>query len=338
MTSCIEIDGSLGEGGGQVLRTSLALAAVTGTAVRIDNIRAGRGKPGLLRQHLTCARAIAEITGGQLDGAALGSTTLTLAPGPARAGDYHFSIGSAGSAGLVLQTVLWPLLFCDRPSRVVIDGGTHNKASPPFDFLATTFLPLLARMGARVNLIIDRHGFYPAGGGRYVCSIEPCAALAPIELTRAGPVRARRARALLSRLPRHIGERELATLEARVALHDRAVEEVASPGPGNALVLAIERDQVTEVITGFGERGVRAETVASRVADEAERYGRAGVPVGDHLADQLIVPLALAGGGAFRCAEPTPHTRTNIEVVGRFVDTPVAVTAEDGGSWRVQLG
>lgn len=322
----ITIDGSQGEGGGQILRTSLSLAAITGKTLTLHDIRAGRQKPGLLRQHLTGVQAIAAITGGQLEGAALGSRELVLRPGPVRPGDYHFAIGSAGSASLVLQTVLWPLLMAGGPSRVVVEGGTHNSMSPPFDFLARTFLPVLARMGARVELTLDRHGFYPAGGGRMVCAITPCAALQPLELLEAGPHLATRARALVANLPISIAHRELDTLRGKLVLSDAEPRSVIAMGPGNVVLIELEHTHVTEVVIGFGEKGKAAEVVARRAAKEATRYLELGAPVGEHLADQLIIPLALAGRGTFRTGPLSLHTRTNIDVVSAFL--PVTFTLE----------
>jgi RNA 3'-terminal phosphate cyclase (ATP) len=329
----IHIDGSQGEGGGQILRTALALGALTGTAVVIENIRARRGKPGLMRQHLTAVRAAAAVCGGALTGDEIGSRALSFTPGTVRAGDYRFAIGTAGSACLVFQTVLWPLLGASGPSHVVFEGGTHNPKAPPFDFLAITLLPLLRRMGARVQARLERHGFYPAGGGRIVVDIEP-SALAPIELIDAGPVRARRARALVVHLPGSIAQRELEVVRAGLGWPAEAcrIESVTdAPGAGNVLLLELEREGITEVVTSVGERGKRAEQVAEEAVDEARRYLAADAPVGEHLADQLVIPMALAGGGAFRSGPLTLHSRTNIDVVGRFLRTRVSVEGEAAG-------
>src|SRR5262245_64635982 len=170
MTPALHIDGSHGEGGGQIVRTSLALAVVTGRSVAIDNIRAGRKEPGLKRQHLAAGNAAGEICGGRVTGAAVGSRAVTLEPGPVRPGNYHFRVGTAGSATLVLQTVLPALLIADGPSTLVLEGGTHNPWAPPFDFLEKAFLPLVNRMGPHVEVELERHGFYPAGEiGRASC-------------------------------------------------------------------------------------------------------------------------------------------------------------------------
>ena len=175
MTNHLHINGRYGEGGGQIVRSSMALAVVTGRPVRIDNIRAGAQAPGLMQQHLAAVQAAAEICGGSLSGATIGSRALNFEPQPVRAGNYQFDVGTAGSATLVLQTVLPALLLADGASQVTIEGGTHNQWAPPFDFLAKSFLPLVNRMGPRVSATLERHGFYPAGGGRITVSIEPSA-------------------------------------------------------------------------------------------------------------------------------------------------------------------
>ena len=323
----LHLDGSRGEGGGQILRTSLALSMITGKPFRIERIRAGRPKPGLMRQHLTAVKAAAEVCDAQTIGAELRSQILTFEPGAVRPGEYRFDIGTAGSASLVLQTVLPPLMRGEQASRLTLCGGTHNIHAPPFDFLAKAFLPLLARIGPQASATLVRPGFYPAGGGEVVVDIQPASQLKPIELVDGGRLVRRHATAMVSRLPRHVAERELATLCRKLGLSTKetTVEEVQSPGPGNVVVVELEREHVTEVFTGFGQKGVSAEKVASGVAREAKRYLDAGVPVGEHLADQLLLPLALAGGGRYRTTAPTLHTTTNVETIREFLDVTIEV-------------
>jgi RNA 3'-terminal phosphate cyclase (ATP) len=334
------LDGSRGEGGGQILRTALGLSLVTGAPFRIERIRAGREKPGLLRQHLTAVQAAARVGNAEVSGAAIGSSALAFRPGPVAPGDYAFAVGSAGSATLVLQTVLPALLTAPAPSRLTLEGGTHNPWAPPFDFLEKAFLPLLARMGARVALSLSRRGFFPAGGGRFSAVIEPAAELVPLELPERGAVRAIRARAVVARLSPDIARRELRTLADRLALDPsrlEVVEDRESPGPGNAVMLEAESEHVTELFTGFGEKRVGAETVAARLAEEARRYLDAGVPVGEHLADQLLVPLALARGGSFATLPLSPHATTNMDVIRRFLDARFEVDRADDRVHRVQV-
>ncbi|MCB9559642.1 MAG: RNA 3'-terminal phosphate cyclase [Kofleriaceae bacterium] len=335
-SGAVDIDGSRGEGGGQILRTSLALAALTGRPVRFRRIRAGRPRPGLARQHLACVQAAAAICDGDARGAEVGAQTVDFTPGALRGGDWTFRIGTAGSCGLVLQTVLPALLAAPGPSRVTIVGGTHNGMAPPFDFLAEAFVPVLRRMGAAVTLTLTRHGFEPAGGGELVCTIEP-GPLRAIELVDASPVRRLTARALVAGgVPRDVAARELATARRELpglAEDACAIEEVAADGGGNALVLAAARDDVTEVVTGFGRRGVRAEQVAARAAAELRAYLDGGAPVGEHLADQLMLPMALAQGRSrYRTATLSRHATTNRDTIRLFLDVPIEARVDAAGA------
>jgi RNA 3'-terminal phosphate cyclase (ATP) len=333
-TVMLSIDGSEGEGGGQILRSSLALAIHTQQPFRIVNIRANRDKPGLMRQHLTAVKAAAEICDADVTGADLGSRELTFRPGKLRAGHYSFAIGTAGSCTLVLQTVLPALLCADGTSIVTISGGTHNKGSPPFDFLQRTFLPLLARMGANVQLEMTRPGFYPRGGGEIRVSIAPVQTWSKLELHERGARTAAYAEAYVAAIPIHVGQRELETIGSMLnwsieQLHLRGLSN--DLGPGNAVTITIAHERVTEVFTGFGERGVRAEHVAQSAAREARAYIAHAAPVGEHLADQLLLPMALAGGGSFTCTEVTPHLRSNALVIERFAGKRTTIDASERG-------
>ena len=251
----ISIDGSFGEGGGQILRTSLALSLVTGKPFRIERIRSRRHRPGLMRQHLTAANAAAAIGQAAVTGNNLGSQTLTFAPNTVRPGSYRFDVGTAGSCTLVLQTVLPALMTAASGSEVVLDGGTHNPHAPPFDFLARSFLPVVGAMGPKAVAHLERAGFYPAGGGRVRVSVTPAERLLPVELLERGKVVRRSARALVSNLPASIGEREMRVVRRRLSLSDDciSIEAAASPGPGNAVVIEIKSEHVTEVFTEFGQ-------------------------------------------------------------------------------------
>jgi len=323
----LTVDGSRGEGGGQILRTSLALSLVSGTPFRIERIRAGRAKPGLMRQHLTALEAAAVVGDADVEGAGIGAQEIVFRPKRVRSGSYRFAVGTAGSTGLVLQTILLPLLTVSGASSLTLEGGTHNPHAPPFDFLAGAFLPLLRRMGAGVEARLERAGFYPAGGGRMTVEIAEGAPLRPLELPARGATRRRRARALVARLSRQIGDRELAVVRSRLGWDDEDLEVVVlgegMAGPGNVLLLEIESEHVTEVFTGFGEVGVRAEAVAEQAVQEARHYLVADVPVGPRLADQLLLPLALAGGGTFRTVPLSRHASTNIDVIQEFLGTSI---------------
>mgnify|MGYP001819094455 CR=1 FL=1 len=245
----VVIDGSRGEGGGQVLRTALSLSLITGRPVRIHGIRARRRNPGLRRQHLTAVRAAAAVGDADTNGAQLGSQSLEFRPLRVRGGDYAFDIGTAGSCTLVLQTLLPALLAAKAAARIRLCGGTHNPHAPPADFLQRAFLPLLRRMGAHLELTLLRHGFYPAGGGELALEIAPTERLRPLHLTERGAFRRATAEALIASLPVQIAERELATLRRTLGWDDtqlRRRDLPADRGPGNALVATIEHAQVVE--------------------------------------------------------------------------------------------
>lgn len=347
MTTTLSIDGSQGEGGGQIIRSSLALAMVTGRSVMLNNIRAGRTKPGLKRQHLTAVKAAAEVCGGEVHGAELRSLSLQFEPGPVQGGTYQFSVGTAGSATLVLQTVLPALLVAAEPSTLTLEGGTHNPWAPPFDFLQRTFLPLVNRMGPRVSATLDRHGFYPAGGGRFTVEIEPVNKLAGFDLLERGRVESRAATAVVSNLPLHIAEREVDTVLRKLHWNRKegSAAEVVSNGPGNAVFAEIQSKHVTELFVDFGSKGVPAERVARNVAKEAIEYLNSDVPVGRHLADQLMLPLGISAwqpangprqrGGSFRTLSLTEHSRTQIEILRTFLG--IAIDIEESGKRKPSL-
>lgn len=330
----IVIDGSEGEGGGQVLRTALSLALVTGRAFRIEKIRANRSRPGVMRQHATAVEAACAIGGADCPDLAVGASELTFEPGKVVPGEHLFAVGTAGSTSLVLQTLLPPLMLADRPSRLILEGGTHNIYAPPFEFIARTYLPLINRMGPSVSARLVRHGFYPAGGGRIEVDVTPVPSLAKLDLVERGALRRVFGQAVVAALPDEIAERELAKVgtvlgwpdEARrlVRLEDRA-------GPGNILLLEAEFDHVTEIVSGFGKLGVPAQVVGDKAAKRMAGYLESRAFAGPYLADQLLLPMALAGGGSFTTVKPSQHSRTAADVIARFLDVDVAFEpAEDG--------
>jgi len=336
----ITIDGSFGEGGGQILRTSLALSLVTGQPFKIVNIRAGRKKPGLLRQHLTAVNAATEVGVAVVRGNEMGSGELTFEPKMIKPGKYHFAVGTAGSATLVLQTVLPALITADGPTELLLEGGTHNPYAPPFDFLVKAFLPVLEKMGPTVTANLERPGFYPAGGGRFTVKVEPVKSLSRIGLMDRGDVVRQEGVAIVSQLSRKIGEKELAVLKEKLSWADEAlkVEEVRNPrGPGNILIVIVESEHVTEVFTGFGERGVTSGHVAGSVIKSVREYIASDVSVGRYLADQLMIPMALAGGGEFMSLPLSRHSTTNIEIMKKFLDVEITVNKIDRLKWHVTI-
>jgi RNA 3'-terminal phosphate cyclase (ATP) len=337
----ITIDGSFGEGGGQILRTSLGLSLVTGKPFRIVKIRAGRKQPGLLRQHLTAVTAASRVGCAEVTGASIGSTELTFIPQTILAGSYDFAVGTAGSATLVLQTVLPALLVAGAPSALTLEGGTHNPFAPPFDFLARSFLPIINRMGATVAAELERPGFYPAGGGKFRVTITPASRnLQPLNLIERGDILIRRARAIVANLPISIANRELSVVASGMSwkndwLHAETVDN--SAGPGNIVMIEIESRHVTEIFTGFGQRGLRAEAVAEQAVKDARQYLKTSAFAAEHLADQLVVPLAMAGGGSFTAVRLSRHMTTNVEIVRSFLDIGIATTMLEDRSWKVEI-
>lgn len=344
----IHIDASEGEGGGQVLRTALALSMVTGQPVLLENIRARRPKPGLMRQHLTCVGAAQAVSGAQVDGATPGGQTLRFTPGPVRGGDYHCSVGTAGSVMLVLQTV-WPaLLLADAPARLTLQGGTHNPMAPSFHFVEQAYAPLVRRLGAAATLQLRRCGFYPSGGGEVHAELHPAGpeGLQPFDLTERGPLIGRHAECLVPGVRRSVAERELGVLRDQLGwAHDHRAIPVTrqNEGPGNALLATLHHAHVTEVFCSIGEKSRSAETVGEDVVRQVQHYLGSNAALGPHLADQWALPLGLAvwrSGRAARytCTEVSLHASTNFQTIGRFL--PVQFEAHplpDGQAVQVEV-
>lgn len=336
----IEIDGSEGEGGGQVVRNACALSLVTGQPFRITNVRGKRSKPGMMRQHVTAIEAACRLGNGQCGGLTVGSSEISFVPGRVEPGEYSFAVGTAGSTGLVFQTVLMPLLLAGAPSRLVLEGGTHNMLAPPFDFIAKSFVPIIERMGPRISMRLVRHGFYPHGGGRIEVDITP-APLAPIECHARGPLKERTAAAIFAALPFDIAEREIKT--ARKCLSDWpddafAVRELpAEQGPGTILLLEAHFENVTEVVSGFGKLGVSAESLAKTASHRMAGYLASEAFAGPYLADQLLLPFYIAGGGSFTTVKPTQHALTARDVIERFTGQRWVFEQQSNGCNLVRL-
>lgn len=340
MDSPVVLDGSLGEGGGQILRTALALSLATGRPFRIENIRAGRRKPGLLRQHLTGVKLAAAIGCAELEGATLGSTALTFRPQACQAGAHHVKVGTAGSTSLVCQAVAPALLFADGPSRLTIEGGTHATSAPPFEFLDAAWGRALRDHGATLRMDLERPGFFPAGGGRVSVAVEPWHAPRPVHLVERGARVSVEAVALVSKIAGAVGERELKVVEQRLgwpkdALHVRTCRDAI--GPGNVLILRLAYEHVTEVIVSFGALGRPAEAVARAACSAVRQWLRHEAPVGPHLADQLMLPLVLGAGGVYRTQGLTPHSRTNIDTIQRFLPGTIQVHPAPQGGVDVRI-
>jgi RNA 3'-terminal phosphate cyclase (ATP) len=350
----IELDGSAGEGGGQILRTALALSLATSQPFRIDHIRAKRPKSGLLRQHLTCVQAAVAVGGGtartsarnaQGGEAQLGDTSLTFTPGKVQAGEYEFAVGSAGSCMLVLQTVLWPLALACGTSTLLLRGGTHNPMAPSLSFLQH-LAPCFAGDGAALmELELRRHGFYPAGGGEALVRIHPPGrGIAAPELMARGKLLRAWAECLHAGIPKGVAARELGVLKSAFGWSDEQLLDRglrANEGPGNVLLAVLQFEHITEVFASHGDKGTSAEQVAQRLVSEVRAYLAHSAPVGPHLADQLMIPLALAAlqgrRGQYAATELTEHARTNARVIEQFLPVRFVLQPAEAGGVEVSV-
>ena len=357
------IDGSYGEGGGQVLRSTLTLATLTGRTVRVERIRAGRRNPGLRHQHLTAARAAAAVCGARLEGDELGSHTLSFTPdGPARPGDYTFDVseaaqgGSAGSVGLVLQTVLLPLVLVEGESRLTLRGGTHVRWAPSVFYLEHVFLPVLARMGVRAQIKLERWGFYPAGGGEaQVRIIGRGKALSPIKLVERGELQRVEGTAAVTNLPAHIPQRmadhAINTLAQKGIRSRVEPRRLRGAGPGAGIFLFAEyatsspRETIAAGFTAYGRKGLPAERVAEAVCEDLLKHHCSGAPVDPYLVDQLVLPMALAATDRPRPIESwaitsqvSQHLLTNLWVARQFLTCELEVEGEVGRPGVLRMG
>ncbi len=317
----LHLDGSFGEGGGQILRTALSFSALLGAPVRLENIRAGRPKPGLRPQHLTAVKALARVSRAELSGAVLGSQALTFRPREPKPGDYLFDVaektGSAGSVTLIAQALVPPLLLAAQPSSLVLRGGTHVPWSPPAHYLEYVFFPALAALGAEVAMTLERWGWYPRGGGEIRLTVSPARGLAGVEWRTPAPPSSFRAMSAASRLPEHVARRQAARLQERLG-PKLEVETLAAGGqdPGSLVLLWGPR-------AGFdalGARGKPAERVADEAADAYLAFRDRGGAVDAHLADQLVLYLAQARGrSTITTPEITSHLLTNLWVIEQFL-------------------
>jgi RNA 3'-terminal phosphate cyclase (ATP) len=331
----VSIDGRYGEGGGQILRTALTLSALLNLPVRIGNIRGNRRRPGLRPQHLAAVNALATITHARVDGAEVDSTQLLFEPRGVRAGDYSFHIGTAGSTGLVLQALIPVLLFANTRSHVQISGGTHVPWSPPFHYLQSVFLPALKSMGGEVDLELLAWGWYPKGGGVVRASVYPARDLQAIRRLHRGNLTDIHALSAASNLPLHIVERQRDQALRRLVYlgitPNTRIEDAPSPGQGTVLFLAVQFEGSTAGFTSLGKRGKRAEAVADDACDLLIAFLDGGGVIDRHLADQLVLYMALAAGySAFVAENITEHLLTNIWVVEQFLDVSFAVEEGTG--------
>jgi RNA 3'-terminal phosphate cyclase (ATP) len=339
----VRIDGSYGEGGGQVLRTSLSLSALTGRVVEIFNIRAGRSKPGLQPQHLASVRAAGELCGAQLAGAAVGSVFLCFAPGTSPdSSAFSFDIGTAGATTLVAQTALLPLALRGGGSRFTVTGGTHVPHSPPADYLETVYLPILRRAGLECAVRYERAGFFPRGGGRLEVTLGEGSRLSPLDLTERGRLLSLRAYVITAGLPEHVSTRGAAAVEKYIKGIGRPVtvelREKDAMNQGAAVVLTAECEGGIAGFSGLGERGKPMERVAEEPCEAFMDWWRSGAACEEHLADQLVLPMALAPGESrWTTSAVTEHLRTVLWVASHFLPLESSIEDREDGTGLVTL-
>lgn len=347
MGSVVHIEGSYGEGGGQILRTALVLSSLTGRATRVRNIRAGRRNPGLAPQHLTGVLALAQISDAELRGAEIGSTEVDFVPrrNTPRGGRLDIDVtrvargGSAGSVTLVLQTVLFPLAFAGSSVEVTARGGTHVAWSPPFDYFANVFVPTLARMGLDVSCRLDAWGFYPAGGGQISITIHGRPGserrrLEPVTLTERGRCEGITGRAVVSNLPDTIARRMAARADRILNREGLSVDvsslQVDGEGPGAGIFLTTRYEKTLAGFSALGSKGLSAEKVAEKACEELVLFDKSGQPVDRHLADQLILAMTLSHGRSEMQTEcVTQHLLTNVHVIERFFPARIRIEGRE---------
>lgn len=322
----LEIDGSFGEGGGQLLRTAVALSAITGTPLGITNIRAKRDKPGLAPQHLAAVRAVAEICGARVEGLELRSQSLAFTPGEIRSGSYRFGIGTAGSITLVLQALLPVLVAARGPSHVTVTGGTDVRGAPPLDYFSRVLLRLLEKMGVDARLHVLRRGYYPRGGGEAAIEVFP-GPLRPLVLESPGPLTALYGIAHVGNLPAHVAQRmrdaavaTLAGLGKVAQIETQVLNRDLAFGAGGSVVIWAETAHSVVGAGRVAERGMRAEDLGTSAATELLSDVACGGALDTHAADQVLIYAALAGcRSSFTTRELSSHARTAMCLIGQFM-------------------
>lgn len=342
----IEIDGSFGEGGGQILRTALSLSSLFLKPFRIFNIRKGRKKPGLMPQHLTCVRAMQLISGAEVAGDKIGSSVLVFKPKSVKAGEFFFDIGTAGSTSLVLQTIVPSLIFSSEKTSVILKGGTHVPFSPSFDYIAEVFAPVLGKMGIRIELKIESYGFYPRGGGKIRVDIFPAKDIKPLRVTERGAILMIKGYSGTGNLPLSIAERQKSAAIKKIQTEikdlmqpvDIEILNVSSPGQGTFIYLHSETEKAIAGFTSLGERGKKAEAVGEEAAEEFSEYYFTNVAFDRHLPDQIVLYLSMSKEESiFTTSCITQHLMTNLWVIGLFTGFHYSVAGTIGETGVVKI-
>lgn len=340
MYETVEIDGSLGEGGGQILRTALSLSCITGRSLRLFNIRQGRKRPGLMPQHVTCVNAAAAISNARVSGNEKGSSELSFVPERVKPGDYAFDIQTAGSCCLVFQTILPPLVLSSKQSDITIKGGTHVPFSPTYDYISDVFLPMLGRLGIKTEASIVRHGYYPKGGGEVSFRIYPVKKIRGMRLTSRGALRSVRGHSGVSNLPLSIAERQKMAAVQAMPLPGVAMQVMEAPsyGQGTFVFLKGEYENTIAGFTSLGERGKPAETVGREAAELLIAFNDSLACLEPHLADQLVLYLSLAReDSCFTTSRITQHLITNLRVIEKFLDVRYEIDGQMNAEGKVRL-
>lgn len=342
----IEIDGSYGEGGGQILRTALSLSCLVKKPFRIFNIRKGRKKPGLMPQHLISVRAAQLLTSAEVTGGHSGSTELSFSPNYVKGGDFYFDIGTAGSTSLVLQTLIPALIFSEVKNTVVLKGGTHVPYSPSFHYVEKVVVPILKRLGIDINLTIELYGFYPKGGGKVRAEIAPAKEINPLRIMERGIISGLKGCSGVGTLPLSIAERQRNALLEKIHSQikdlsspvDIELLNVSTPGQGTFIFLWSESEHSIAGFTSLGERGKRAETVGEEIANEFLDYYHSGAAFDQHLPDQIVLYLSMCDTeSVFTTSRITQHLMTNLWTISLFREFHYSIEGEIGKPGKVKI-
>ncbi len=336
----IELDGSYGEGGGQILRTALSLACVTGHALTLFNIRTGRKKAGLMPQHITSIHATSEISRAEIKGAEPGSTELIFVPGKTMPGNYIFDIKTAGSCTLVFQTLLPPLMFGEKPSTITIKGGTHVPFSPSYHYLTEVLFPMLRKVDVSVDSTIYKYGFYPKGGGEVSFTVHPVSQVKVLNVSERGKLTALHGYSAVSGLPVQIARRQKNAMEQKVKSFssDMHIMDVLSPGKGTFTFLAAQYENTIAGFSSIGKRGKPAETVGAETAEAFLDFHRTSAAFDPHLADQIVLYLSLSrDDSSFTTSCITEHLLTNLWVIKQFMDIHYDVEGQLNSEGRIKI-
>lgn len=328
----LRIDGGYGEGGGQILRTSLSLSVLAAQAIEIFNIRAKRKKPGLQAQHLVAVKAAEEISQAKVSGAKIGSKILRFEPKKIKFGRFEFDIGTAGSTTLVAQTILLPLSFSKHPSEVLIVGGTHNPLAPPFHYFSEVFLPMIEKLGIKAEAKLEKYGFYPKGGGRIRLFVQPIQKLVASDFLERGKIEEISGLSVVANLPFSIAERQKNALQSFLKNFSGInilAERVEALSAGTFVFLKVKFENILAGFSSLGEKGKPAEKVGQEVAQQFSDYYQSEKVIDPYLADQIVLYLAISKKPfAFTVSKITNHLLTHIWLLEKFLDIKIKIDKE----------